>query len=248
VRKLVLSTLVLTLAAFGKQSALAADLDSLKLRVGHGAVEEAPSSAPSGPTHPFFRHRLMLQGGAASNKIVSSAAVGTVSGTAGTRFLFEDDLGFASSKMTLDALLRFRLSGRWMIEGEYFGISRDNAAIISRNIQFGPSSFPASAAVNADLNMATYRLALGYAFAKTENFELGGALSLYLLDFSALLRGNATFGGFVASFQTEKFGVPAPLPTIGVYGHYALTSRWLISARVDYTDFSGSVRIGCSGL
>jgi len=204
----------------------------------HPTATRVPDPMLADPTHPFFRHRLMLQAGAAFNKIDSSASVGTESGTRGTRLSFEDDLGLASSKTAFDALIRYRVSNRWMIEGEYFDLPRNSSASTSGTIQFGRLSFPASAAVSADFDIKSIRLAGGYAFHKSANAEVGAALSLYVTDFGAALSGRATLGGLAAGFQSEKYSEAAPLPTIGLYANYAITSRWLTSGRLDFTDFN----------
>ncbi len=130
------------------------------------------------------------------------------------------------------------MSDRWMLEGEYFGIPRNSSASASRTIQFGGLSFPATAAVNADFDIQSIRLAVGYAFYKSTNTEIGAALSTYVSDFGVALRGSATLGGLAASFQSEKFSAAAPLPAIGIYANYAFTSRWLVSGRADYMDLS----------
>ena len=44
--------------------------------------------------------------------------------------------------------------------------------------------------------------------------------------------------GLGASFQSETYSAIAPLPTIGLFAHHALTSKWLVSGRVDWMDLS----------
>lgn len=216
--------------------------------VSSGHAADPGSSASSAPVdratgvhsevHPFFRHRLMVQGGAAFNNIQSSAAVGTASGSIGTRISFEDHLGFASNKSALDLLARLRIADRWMLEAEYFGLPRNTSARAARTFQFGRFEFPFSAAINADFDIASWRLALGYAFYKYKDVEVGASVSTYVSDIGAVVRGNVTAGGLGVGYQTERFGAPIPLPAIGLYGHYALTPRWLISGRIDYVDLT----------
>lgn len=52
------------------------------------------------------------------------------------------------------------------------------------------------------------------------------------------MSGAANIGGLAAGFQTEEYSVVAPLPTIGLFAHHALTSRWLVSGRLDWMDVS----------
>lgn len=201
-----------------------------------GAADIADTSAEA--IHPFFRHTFLFQGGLAFNMIQSMAAVGTDTGIHGTRIDFEDHLGLESRKLSFDALARWRLSNRWVLEAEFTAIQRSNQSTTDRSIDFGRLTFPASTSLSSDIDVATLRLATGYTFYKTSDTEVGAALSLYYNRIRTSLAGNATIGGLAAGFQTETFTVPAPLPTIGLYGHFALSPRWLLSGRVDYIDLN----------
>jgi predicted porin len=55
---------------------------------------------------------------------------------------------------------------------------------------------------------------------------LGAVLGLHVTDFSASLAAPA-----VGARTGDGL---APLPTVGLYGAYAFTPRWLLSGRVDY--------------
>lgn len=189
-------------------------------------------------THPFFRHRLLLQAGAAFNNLVTSAQVGRAGATSGTPISLEDDLRFDSQKVALDMLARLRFGERWNLEFAYFDVSRSSTASISREIEFGRLTFPVNATVSADFGIAAYRLGLGYALHQTKTTEIGVAVSLYVHDFDLAARGMATMPGFGASFQSESYSVVAPLPTIGFFAHHALNSKWLVSGRVDWIDLS----------
>lgn len=226
-RKFVLSSLsVLTVALSLSSAASAADL---------GTSEPEPVVEAA---HPFFRHRLLLQAGAAFNNLSTAAQVGRAGGGSGTHISLEDDLHFDSQKVALDLMARLRLGDRWNMELAYFDASRSKTASISRDIEFGRLTFPASASVSADFGLSAYRLAIGYALHKNETTEVGVALSLYLHDFNVAARGMATLPGFGASFQSENYSVLAPLPTIGLFAHHALTPKWLLSGRVDWMDLS----------
>lgn len=187
--------------------------------------------------HPFFRHRIMVQGGAAFNTIDSFGQVDSRTGGFGTHLSFEDDLGLTSSHTSFDAMARLRLFDRWMLEGAYFNVNRKRSVSFADEINFGDHTFDVGASLKGDIDIASYRLALGYAFYKDPRTEIGAAVSLYVSDFSAALSGDAHINGVQAGFSTGTYEAPAPLPAIGIYGHYAITPRWLVSGRADYLDF-----------
>jgi hypothetical protein len=187
--------------------------------------------------HPFFRHRIMVQGGAGFNSVDSFGQVDSRNGGFGTHLSFEDDLGLTSSHTSFDAMVRLRLFDRWMLEGAYFNVNRKRAVSFADEIKFADHTFDVGASLKGDVDIASYRLALGYAFYKDARTEIGAAVSLYVSDFSAALSGDAHVNGVQAGFSTGTYEAPAPLPAIGIYGHYALSPRWLISGRADYLDF-----------
>ena len=92
--------------------------------------------------------------------------------------------------------------------------------------------------VSAEFESDIYRLSAGYSFIKNEQAELGVALGLFTTDFRVSLAASGVGG------QTGD--ALAPLPTVGLYGSYALSPRWLLSGRVDYfsldyDDYDGSL-------
>lgn len=187
--------------------------------------------------HPFFRHRLMVQGGASFNSISSFAQVASRSGSFGTHLSLEDDLGLEASQTTFDTMVRLRVFDRWMIEGAYFNVNRKRTVSAKREIRFGDHTFDAGGSLTGDIDIVSYRLAVGYAFYKDTRAEIGAAASLYVTDFGASLSGRATVDGVDAGFSTGTYSAPVPMPAIGLYAHYALTPRWLVSGRMDYIDF-----------
>jgi opacity protein-like surface antigen len=80
--------------------------------------------------------------------------------------------------------------------------------------------------VSSDFDSDIYRLSVGYSFIKDDKAEVRVVPGAHVTDFKLSL--NA------AGVGSEKSDTLAPLPTIGLYGSYAFTPRWLLSARVDY--------------
>ena len=156
----------------------------------------------------------------------------------GTSVSFEDDLGLDDRKVNAAILGRLRLGERWRIEGEYFALNRSGTRVINRTINWGGNIYPVGIVVNSEFDSDIYRLSVGYSFIKNTEAELGVALGLHVTDFTMSLAG--------ANVAKRTGDALAPLPTIGVYGSYALTPSWLLSGRVDffslsYNDFDGSL-------
>lgn len=197
-----------------------------------------PSPGADDRTHPFFTHRLLLQGGVAAHSINSAVQVRRAGASSGTNVAVEDMLGFDSNKASFDAMARLRIGDRWSVEFTYFDAIRSSSTSWHGTIEFGRLEFPANAAVSGDFDVRAYRLALGFAAYKSSDTEFGIGLSLFVHDFTVALKGSANIGGLAAGFQSEDYHVVAPLPAIGLFFHHAITPAWLVSARADYMDLS----------
>ena len=149
---------------------------------------------------------------------------------AGTSVSFEDDLGLDDREVSVSILGKLRLGERWRIEGEYFALNRSGTRVINKTINWGGNIYPIGITVDSEFDSDIYRLSAGYSFIKSTEAELGVALGLHVTDFTMSLAG--------ANVARRTGDALAPLPTIGIYGSYAFTPRWLLTGRVDFFSFS----------
>ena len=190
------------------------------------------------PVNPALQDGFTLEVGAYAPTVKTTARLDSATLGAGTSISFEDDLGLDDRKIQAAILGRLRLGERWRIEGEYFALNRSGTRVINRTINFGGNIYPIGIVVNSEFDSDIYRLSAGYSFIKSTQAELGVALGLHVTDFTMSLAG--------ANVAKRTGDALAPLPTIGLYGSYALTPRWLLSGRVDvfsfsYNDYDGSL-------
>lgn len=180
--------------------------------------------------HPFLQDKWNFQIGVLSANVDSTLRLDSSTTGAGTGVSFEDDLGLADRKTTGTFLATVQLGERWKIEAEYFSLHRGNSHAINRSITWGDSTFAVNTVVTSEFQSDTYRLSGGYSFQKDGNSELGVALGLHTTDLSATLSAPGV--------GVETGEALAPLPTIGVYGAYAFSPKWLLSGRLDYFSLS----------
>ena len=188
--------------------------------------------------HPGLQDRLTLEVGVYAPEINTTAHLYSTTFGAGTSISFEDDLGLDDRKTNVSILGKLRLGDRWRIEGEYFALERSGSRTITRTINWGGDVYPIGVTVSSEFDSDIYRLSGGYSFIKDAQAELGVALGLHITDFTASLAGT--------NIAKRTGDALAPLPTIGLYGSYAFTPRWLLSGRVDffsfnYNDYDGSL-------
>jgi len=202
------------------------------------ASGSAAAQGAGAAVHPALQDQWHFQLGAYRPKLDTTAFLNSSTGARGTQLSFEDDLGYDDTKTMPAFLAAVRLGERWKLEFEYLSLSRDSSRPISRTINWGDRSYTVGTVVSSDFDSNIYRLSAGYSFIKTNQAELGVALGLHVTDFSLGLAATA--------IGAQRADALAPLPTIGLYGAYALDSKWLLSGRVDYFslnygDYDGSL-------
>jgi outer membrane protein with beta-barrel domain len=206
--------------------------------IGMLACGLAAAQGTAGNVHPALRDTWTFQLGAYVPTVETTARLNSTAGAQGTQVSFEDDLGFDDRKAMPNFLASVRLGERWKLEFEYLSLSRSSTRAISRTINWGDNVYAIGTTVSADFDSDIYRFSGGYSFIKDNQRELGVSLGLHATDFKASLAA-AGIGG-----QTGD--ALAPLPTIGLYGAYAFSPKWLLSGRLDYfslnyNDYDGSL-------
>ncbi|MCX9157353.1 porin family protein [Niveibacterium sp. 24ML] len=164
----------------------------------------------------------------------------------GTSLELEDELGLSDRDVLPAIQIGGRISQNWRMEFEYYSLERNGTRSIDRQINWGDLSFPASASVTTNFETTIYRVSAGYSFYKTPQAEAGLVFGLHMTDFVIALSGQASVGGNAASFQSESKDQLVPLPTLGLYGGYAINDKFNLRARLDYfslnyDDYDGSL-------
>lgn len=145
----------------------------------------------------------------------------------GTDIDVEDDLGMEKTKIQPRFSLRWRPGHRHELEGGYQWARRSADKRLSREIEFGDSTFTAGADIhsvfNTDLAFLTYR----FAFTAKERTQIGAALGLgvLFLDVGLEALGTGTGPGAGRSFDVSK-SVKGPLGSLGLYGRFLAGDSW----------------------
>lgn len=203
----------------------------------------APAQATEEAVHPKLQDHFYLNVGGYWPSIDTTIRVDGASGV-GTGINLEDDLNFQDRSVLPFALLNLRLGERWHVEGEWFDINRDSGYTTTKDLIIGDPGFtniviPAGSTVSSQFDTTIYRLSIGYSFLKRPDSEAGVTLGAHLTNFD--LNIQETLGNTHAAADAL-----APLPTLGLYGAYAFSPKWLLVSRVDlfslnYGRYSGSL-------
>jgi len=161
----------------------------------------------------------------------------------GTELSLEDDLGLSDREALPAVLMGMRFFDNWRLDFEYYSLKRDASRVTDREINFGDTTFDLSTQLNSSFESSVYRLTVGYSFIKSQEMDLGVALGLHVTDFELILSGSNNLGG---AARRQAQDALAPLPTIGLYGTYAISPAFGVRARADllsfsYGDYDGSL-------
>lgn len=186
----------------------------------------AAAADTSWKVHPYLTDKWNFQLGVFYPDVSTTARLDNTTTGRGTEVDFEDSLNLSDREALGHIFGSVRLGEKWRIEAEYFALNRSGTRTINQTISWGNITFPVNAQVSSSFDSDVYRVSGGYSFIKDDKKEFGAALGLFVTDFKASL---ATVNLGVSEGDTL-----APLPTIGVFGAYAFTPKWLVSGRIDY--------------
>lgn len=148
--------------------------------------------------------------------------------------------------------IKWRPSQRWRWDFSYQNLKLDGFRGATYEIEFDDITIPVGWDVRSNLSAHLYSATVGYAFYRTPDAELGGLFGLHVFDASAAIRGT----GFVGSVQeTRAAGISEvlPIPTLGLYGTYAISRRLAVEGKVQYLqasygNYSGDILIANAAL
>lgn len=152
----------------------------------------------------------------------------------GTQISLESDLDLDKRKLLPAFYGGVRLSRNFSIAGEYYSLARSGTKTLERDLVIDDAVYPASASVSSEFNTDIYRLLLGYAFIRRDNFELGAALGVHFTHFEFQVQGRANVGDIRGETAVRRHSLLAPLPTIGLFTKLEIAPDLTIGARADY--------------
>lgn len=212
---------------------------------GFGATHVSAQDASKTPLS-FDGSRFYAKGGVFFASVDSTVRIDGNGGKLGNDIDFERDLGLPTKKALPFGLIGWRFSDNWRAEAEYFALSREGTRTIDRVLTIGNTTYPVNASLRSGLSTNVYRLAVGYSFARGDNYEIGGNIGVHLSDFAVFAEGTGSVGTATAAFRTERRNQLVPLPTLGLYAGYQINETFGLAARANYfqlkiSDYKGQL-------
>ncbi|MGL2986644.1 hypothetical protein ACSVH5_03525 [Flavobacterium sp. RSSA_27] len=193
---------------------------------------------------PWFVERFKVTAGFYGALNNTTVSLDGTNGEVGTAIDFERDLGFSKQSPTYLLGFDWHISKRSKFVINYYNLNRSADYKLKKEINFGDQTFQINADINAYFNTTIYRLSYGYAFLSRPKYEVGLNLGSHIVGASTGISLNNKNGTINVS---ERFGFTAPLPDIGIWGGWAITDRWALTAEYIYfllqiNEYQGSIK------
>jgi len=184
--------------------------------------------------------------------VVSSKTNGRLNGAANTSdqsINFDNAFGLDNYGTRWRAEALWRITPRQHLRFSYFDDDVSKTRTFNKDLEWGDYTFLANGAVTAEVRRHVYVLDYEYAFLREHNYEVEVTAGVHFDNLALKLSGDATLtvNGVPqpASFATKNSTVPAPLPTIGIRGDWAVAQNWYLDAslqgfKIKYQAFNGS--------
>jgi hypothetical protein len=160
-------------------------------------------------------------------------------GLTGTTVSGERDLGMKGRVYQGRVEMYIRMRERNRLRVDFFESDRSGSKTLTQPINFADQTFRLGDVAVSSLDFRMFGLTYTYSVLKTERFELGTGLGVYLLQGDA--RGQVP----ARQLSQEVSGV-APFPTMALDGTWRISRRFAFVARGQYlrdtvSNFSGSL-------
>jgi len=130
----------------------------------------------------------------------------------------------------------WRFSKKWKLSADYFKMKDVKVADLHEPIVWEDYIFDGE--VELGIGIGVFRTMVSRIISQGNKHELGVGIGLHVMPISIYVEGDATLigpdGEGTKNYESQSLSVTAPLPDIGFYYNWALSSKWFISADVDF--------------
>lgn len=143
-------------------------------------------------------------------------------------------LNRGENSFNLDFTWRFSESKLWSVSGEYFKVGNSKTVTLDEEVEWDDVIYPVGGEVSASYRVSLYRIVFGRVISTGLKHELGAGLGIHGLNIKGSIEGNGIVGDQAASFERRQVKGFLPLPNVGLYYIWAPSSKWALSAKIDW--------------
>jgi len=157
---------------------------------------------------------------------------------------------FGAEEVDFSIFALWRITPEFRLEASYSGVESTGTDSLDSEIDLGLVSIPAGFRLDGSFETEIIRVAAGYAFSRSESYELGVDFGINFTTVKTSLR--ATVPG-LPPVDVVSLDVSEPLPTIGLFFNYAISPKWYLNSRAgafafDIGDIDGTIYDFAGGL
>ena len=175
--------------------------------------------------------RLAISLGVAHLSPSTTLRVDNSTGTAGTTFNGENDLGLDSSRVEPKFEAAVRTGGTTRLFFDYFMLDRDDTKVLVAQApeSFGNITLLPGDPVQTTMTMRVFGVGFGHSFLHFEKFELTGLIAINDVELDASLRVQSP-----TRHLYDAQSLAGPFPTPGLTATWVISKRFYVDAAAKY--------------
>jgi hypothetical protein len=190
------------------------------------------ATATEPATNPSLTKDWVFEAGAIFQQLDGDAT--SEGGLTGGKVRFSQ-IGLDGTETVPYLAMRWRFADDWRFDFNFTSLDASGSKSNNSTFGFGHSTFLSGYQLNSDYNQQVYTGSIGYSFVKDNQSEFGGRFGLSVLHADVSLKGQL---GNLPPLGPEEAGNTWVVPTLGLYGTYALSNQWTIDGSFDGMAFS----------
>ena len=164
----------------------------------------------------------------------------------------ESELGLPERGTISGIAFGRRIGQRWRIELEHTSSRRRGGTLLQRDVAADGVRFRAGSPIQADVKLSTLRVNGGVSLLMSTEAEVGLSFGGEWVELSRRFEGSGV-PDFATpqqapSAQRTSSRDTAPIPILGLYGHYAFTPAWRVIGRAEFGVDGASYRKLSAGV
>ena len=186
------------------------------------------------PVHPYLSDTFFIDVGIFWPDRRLGLSVDGSAGEVHEPIEFDEDLKLKKADSLFALEFGWRFGERWRMAGQYFESSGTTSWVLEEDVEWQDVVFQADTAARGGSKFEVIRTFFAREFDVGRRHEFGLGAGIHWLDIGASIEGTILVADGRATYAAESVGVSGPLPNIGAWYNYAISSRWALTSRIDF--------------
>lgn len=196
------------------------------------------SAEEASELHPSLTQKFLLDAGMFFPDRRLTLGVDGSAGVNNRTIDFEEELRLKGSDQTFAVDFGWRFSENWFLFGQHFRSTGNSSWTLRNDIPWKDIVFPEGSDVVVGNKFEVLGLTVGRRLETRERHEFGLHGGVQFVDIVAFIQGTAVDGGGTIRARRETVTTAGPLPTVGAWYKYSLSSNWAFESRFDWIEAS----------